>query len=177
MSEESDIKLLVLVREHFIFWAENSCLFKKGSILNLLCVVLNESFSFIPSSLATTKMPIVLYLLWWLYPLLPSCCLLRYSSHPLDNKYAFLRLMTMPIVWGGRLHCWGPTSCGICLTVIVSQLGPCVRTALKLATQQQGDALNTAAGRISSISCSSSVVGHVHFYWRNIAVGRKIIAW
>jgi hypothetical protein len=60
--------------------------------------------------------------------------------------------MTCLFSEGGRLHSSGPTSCDICLTVIVSPVGPCVRTALKLTTHQQGDALNTAAGRISSIS-------------------------
>ena len=145
VSEEADAILVVLVGEHFIFCLEISCLFKKGSILNLLFVVLCES-------------PVA-YLVPWLqqncpfYPLLPSCrLLLRSFSHPLDNKHALLRLMTCLFSEGGRLHSSGPTSCDICLTVIVSPVGPCVRTALKLTTHQQGDALNTAAGRISSIS-------------------------
>jgi hypothetical protein len=59
MSAEEDTKLVVFVAEHLIFWPETSYLFKKGSILNLLFVVLYESFSVIPSSLATTKLPIL----------------------------------------------------------------------------------------------------------------------
>jgi hypothetical protein len=110
--------------------------------------------------------------------LVPTCCLLLQSSHQPDEfvfwqthaEAVHIVLSRSPSGYETRIVSHLSYRCRV---DIVSPLLCYVRTASHLVTQQQDEALNTAADRTGCISGTSTVVGHVQVCDINIAKGKK----